>query len=640
MQTPHRYRIEHLSLRARLLTAFAALLLFVLALAAIGFGAAERGRVGSEDYRELAADSARVAALGARVREAQSEMLRFVRSKTGDDDALERYRGSWRGVLEAFASAEAEMQDPGRRALLRRLEDELSALGEAFERVVEYRNTRNRIVLERLQPKADELGAALDRLTAGAREPALAEAASSAQRYYYEGRYVTNRFLWQNVDADAEAAAEQFERLGAVARTLPALTERPRLRQQIASISGALPQLLDPLARLRELFADRNALVEDVVGPLSARPLQTLEALDASVAETRQRTGATLAAAGLRAKRWIVAAGILALVLGTAAAFLVGRSVLNQLGGEPAEVAALMRRVAEGELDLRIRTRPGDETSLLATLRAMVEKLSDAVGRVRAGADEMASASSQVSATSESLSRASGEQAASLEESSAAIEQLAASSQDNRRTARATEEIATGVASAADHAGDAVRETVTAMRRIADRISIVDDIAYRTNLLALNAAIEAGRAGAQGKGFAVVASEIRQLAERAMRAATEIAEVAKDSVSVADQAGDQLETVLPEVRRTSEQVRAIADRSGEQGDSVDQIQVAIEQLNQVTQQNASASEELAATAEEMNGQALALQEVVGFFRVAASQASGHAPAQPPALKLVGGQQAA
>jgi methyl-accepting chemotaxis protein len=185
----------------------------------------------------------------------------------------------------------------------------------------------------------------------------------------------------------------------------------------------------------------------------------------------------------------------------------------------------------------------------------------------------------------------------------------------NTDNANATDAVATKATRQAHEGGDAVKKTVDAMRQIADKIGIVDDIAYQTNLLALNAAIEAARAGEHGKGFAVVAAEVRKLAERSQVAAKEIGELAGASVRTAERAGDSLVEMLPSIRQTSELVQEIAATSKEQSAGVTQINGAMGQLNRTTQQNASSSEELAATAEEMGGQAAQLQELMAFFKL-------------------------
>jgi methyl-accepting chemotaxis protein len=309
----------------------------------------------------------------------------------------------------------------------------------------------------------------------------------------------------------------------------------------------------------------------------------------------------------------------------------IARSLLRQLGGEPAYAAKVVSDIAAGDLTVTVATKAGDSTSMLAAIKAMVEKLALTIGEVRGTANALSSASEEVSATAQSLSQASSEQAASVEETSASVEQMSASILQNTENARMTDGMASKAAKDAGEGGRAVKETVDAMKTIADKIGIVDDIAYQTNLLALNAAIEAARAGEHGKGFAVVAAEVRKLAERSQKAAQEIGQVAKSSVALAERAGTLLDEIVPSIGKTSELVQEIAAASEEQSGGAGQINLAMNQLNQITQQNASASEELAATAEEMSAQAEQLQQAMSFFRVADNAAVRSVPLATPTL---------
>ena len=314
-----------------------------------------------------------------------------------------------------------------------------------------------------------------------------------------------------------------------------------------------------------------------------------------------------------------IAIGTVTLAIILAMGVMIVRTLMRQLGGEPAYVADIVRRVAEGDMAMEVTTRAGDDSSMLYAIRGMVEKLSRIIDEVRGSANALASASEEVSATAQSMSQASSEQAASVEETSASVEQMSASIGQNTENARVTDGMASTASKQAKEGGVAVKETVSAMKQIAGKIGIIDDIAYQTNLLALNAAIEAARAGEHGKGFAVVAAEVRKLAERSQVAAQEIGEVARDSVELAEKAGGLLDEIVPAITRTSDLVQEITAASEEQTSGVSQINIAMSQLNQITQQNASSSEELAATAEEMSSQAEQLQQLMSFFRVNGSE---------------------
>ncbi len=276
------------------------------------------------------------------------------------------------------------------------------------------------------------------------------------------------------------------------------------------------------------------------------------------------------------------------------------------------DITANAKQVARGNLMVEMKKR-SENDELMESLGSMVEKLREVVMEVQSAADNVAAGGQQMSATAQQMSQGASEQAASAEEVSSSMEEMASSIRQNTDNALQTEKIAVKSAADAREGGKAVAETVAAMKEIATKISIIEEIARQTNLLALNAAIEAARAGEHGKGFAVVASEVRKLAERSHTAAGEIGQLSTTSVAVAEQAGEMLDRMLPEIQRTAELVQEIAASSREQDSGADQINKAIHQLDQVIQQNASASEQMASTTEELSSQAEQLKATIAFF---------------------------
>jgi methyl-accepting chemotaxis protein len=329
------------------------------------------------------------------------------------------------------------------------------------------------------------------------------------------------------------------------------------------------------------------------------------------------------------ARALLIGANVLCITVAMLMGWRVTRSITLQLGGEPAEAAELAQSVAQGKLGSHISLRPGDSSSLMANLKAMQTSLVDVVGRVRGNAESVATGSAQISQGNADLSQRTEEQASALEETAASMEQLGSAVQQNADNANKANQLAHGASQVAVKGGDVVAQVVETMksinessRKIADIISVIDGIAFQTNILALNAAVEAARAGEQGRGFAVVAGEVRNLAQRSAEAAKEIKTLINASVErvergtdLVDQAGATMVEVVSSIQRVTDIMGEISAASTEQSAGVAQVGEAVSQMDQVTQQNAALVEESAAASESLKQQAQQLLEAVAVFQL-------------------------
>jgi methyl-accepting chemotaxis protein len=298
--------------------------------------------------------------------------------------------------------------------------------------------------------------------------------------------------------------------------------------------------------------------------------------------------------------------------------FMVGMGVLltRSITRPVGFVVKVLDRFSQGDLTMKIEIRGKDELAqILTALQNMMHSLKKIITEILRDSSMLTDSSSEIGSTSQNLASSASEEAANVEQIASSLEQMAAGISDNMSKSMETDIIAQKTALAAEKGGQAVKSSLEMMLNISHRISVIEDIAYQTNLLALNAAIEAARAGEHGKGFAVVAGEVRKLAENSQKAAQEIGELSRTSVAVAEEAGGLIIDIVDAIKDTAKKVQDITRSSEEQDRGVTQIAQGMEQLNGVTQQNSSASEELAANSEMLRDSALRLRERVDFFKL-------------------------
>jgi methyl-accepting chemotaxis protein len=441
-------------------------------------------------------------------------------------------------------------------------------------------------------------------------------------------------------DKGIEAAQAEIARLRAAideanqAFESTMVTEKGRvLFKDYAANLAEYRSVADEIVRLTKAGkrVEALALMEGRGGAAAAGLQAALDGIVTTKVELSRQTAEGNAKAGFLATALMIGISIFAAVFAAFIALALSRSITKPLG----RIVVFTQAIAKGDLTLVIHDdmlgRSDEMGELSRAFRDMQDSLKDIAVGILSASGQVSSGSVQISTTAQEMSQGATEQAASTEEISSSVEELAATIKQNSDNALATEGLAVKTSKDAEEGGKAVEDSVVAMNLIAQKIGIIEEIARQTNLLALNAAIEAARAGEAGKGFAVVASEVRKLAERSQNASGEITTLSKDTVETVGRAGQIIQAIVPDIKKTASLVQEIAAASREQGSGIEQINKAMMQLDSVVQQNASASEELASMSEELSGQSEQLASAIEFFKVeaAADGRAGQAPASPP-----------
>ena len=626
--------LKNMKLGTQLGSGFAGVILLLIIVSATAYWGLTGAFDGFSEYRRLARANNRTGQFQEQMLNVRLVVRGFMANAS--DKAAQDYRQSFGEMITLVKEMQESVKNPERAKRVALIVEQAAKYDTAFVQI-EALSKQRQTTIDQLNENGANMRKTVTSMIEGAAKGSDIETAILAgklQEQVMLGRLHMTKYLESHKDADFNQAREELvvKIDGLVKLLRDKLTGADQtLLQQFDKLHDAYQTLMTSVFEITE---KSDALIQTLtqIGPEIAK---VTDELKNAYNEDQNALGPQVQRANELAGAIVTWLSIGAVLVGILLAWLLVRITRRPIGGEPAEMAAITQKIAGGDLTVRF-TDTGQETGIYAAMRDMAAQLKDMVGKVTQSTAQVSSAAAEIAQGSADLSQRTEEQASALEETASSMEELTSTVKQSADNAGQANQLAGAARTQAEQGGQVVDQAISAInassRKIADIIGVIDEIAFQTNLLALNAAVEAARAGEQGRGFAVVAGEVRKLAQRSADAAKEIKTLITDSVAkvedggkLVDRAGQTLREIMASVKKVSDIVAEMAAAAREQARGIEQVNKAILQMDQVTQQNAALVEETASASQSMGDQARELQQMMSFFTLeeSGSAQAGH-----------------
>ncbi len=675
--------LKKISLAKLLYSGFFSILLLLTVVGILAFNSLEHITAGVSSYRHMADEANFATSVQEKMLMVRLNAKSYITSE--QERELNGFKNYFAQTRQSVKDARTAIVEPERTAKLDLIDDALSDYESSFNAMASLKMERTSLFDNALVPSGAIIDKNLNQLLLSAKNAEQPEAMFSmatSLRKLLLGRLLVQKYMATNDSETMQKAQQELTVLGQELVKAQNLFTNGQEKNFLSEAITHSKNYQDTLNKITAITNQHNAIVTDSLDLLGPKIATATSSITDHIKAVEEQLGPQLQATSDQATMIIVILNVVAIVLGAAVAFFISKMILCMMGGEPADVIAIARKVADGDLNIELDDKCGKPTSLYAAIRLMVGKLKEKVtlaeqiadgdltcqvtlasdkdqlgialqtmvsslreilSQTQMAAEQIASGAGQVAATSEELSQGATESASSFEEVTASMNLMATQVQTNAENAGSANLLSTESKVAAEKGDTQMTEMVSAMneitlasQNISKIIKVIDEIAFQTNLLALNAAVEAARAGQHGKGFAVVAEEVRNLAARSSKAAEETAELIEGSVSltnrgaqIAEQTAAALKDIMSGTNKVSDLLEEIATASNEQSQGISQMTAGLNQIDEVTQRNTGSAEESATAAEELSGQAEQLHKLLSGFKINfdynfASQASQQA----------------